>query len=402
MALIARGRGKLYNFSPAQDCLETMAAVRKMGLNCLHEDSYVSVCGISNSEIWSQPNLIDAGNSGTTARLFMGMAGFLEAGGSITIHGDTSLSRRPMERVAKYLRPMGIDIEYLGQPGVLPLSVKRTGPVAGICQVIEEPSAQVKSAVLIAGLAAQGVTEITQTAVTRNHTELILEAMGAKIIHADSNIRMSGGPLTFPLTWRVPGDISSAAWWAAMAAVSGQVTLQGVGINKTRLGFIDVLQAMGTKVSLTQLPDSMGEPVADLEISQGELHGIELDPCMIPSCIDELPALAVVAAFAQGRTVVRGAGELRLKESDRILEIARMLSSFGAQCKIFPDGFSVQGGKALRAGQFHSSDHRMVMAAAIMAALTPGTSVVSDLCCLDISYPGFLRDLDRLTGRLSG
>lgn len=396
MALVARGRGKLLNFSPAGDCRQTLEAARTFGLDWQLVNDSVEVSG-DNSQNWKRKVVIQAGNSGTTARLFMGMAGFLEPGGSITIHGDSSLSRRPMERVAKYLHPMGLRAVYLDRAGFLPLRMERNEVLQGVSQVIAEPSAQVKSAVLLAGLAARGSTEIHQAARTRNHTELMVEAMGGNIVGDGERIRLDPGPLTFPRTWTLPGDISSATWWAAMAAVSGQVILENVGLNETRTGFIEILEAMGANVSASKTAKSVGEPVGDLLVSEGRLRGIELDPAIIPRCIDELPALAAVAAFARGETIVRGAEELRIKESNRISEIAQMLSAFGARCRILPDGFAIRGGDKLHWGQFSSRDHRMVMAASIMAALIPGTSFISDSNCIQVSYPDFIKDLDDLT-----
>lgn len=396
MALIAHGRGRLLNFSPAGDCRQTLEAARNFGFDWQIVNDSVEVTG-DNSRNWNQRVIIQAGNSGTTARLLMGMAGFLEPEGSITIYGDSSLSRRPMERVAKYLHPMGLRTVYLDRPGFLPLRMEKNEVLQGISQVIAEPSAQVKSAVLLAGLAARGSTEVYQAARTRNHTELMVEAMGGNIVRDGKRIRLDPGPLNFPRTWTLPGDISSAAWWAAMAAVSGQVILKNVGLNETRTGFIQVLEAMGANISVSKTAKSVGEPVGDLLVSEGRLRGIELDPAIIPRCIDELPALAAVAAFAQGETIVRGAEELIIKETNRISEIAQMLFAFGARCRVFPDGFAIRGGGKLQRGQFSSRDHRMVMAASIMAALIPGTSFISDTNCIQVSYPGFLKDLDNLT-----
>jgi len=308
-----------------------------------------------------------------------------------------------MERVAKYLRPLGLRIFYLKEQGCLPLRVDNPGLVRGASQEIEIPSAQVKSAVLLAGLAAQGITEITQQPVTRDHTEIMLEAMGADIKRHGHRIQLYGGSsLDFPRRWLIPGDFSGAAWWAALAAVSGQISLKEVGVNRTRTGFADILQAMGAKISISVSSTSNGEPIADLEIAQGELQGVELDPSSIPRCIDELPALAVVATFARGKTVIRGAEELKYKESNRLCQIARMLSAFGAGHELLSDGLVVRGGAKLRPVEFTSSDHRIVMAAMLMAALTPGESRIGDVRWLDTSYPGFIGDFHRATGSLPG
>lgn len=397
-ALLSGGRGKLENFCLARDCRSTITALAPMGLNCQVQEGIVTVAGPKPGS-WSQGSYwVDAGNSGTTARLLMGTAGFLASQGSIVITGDQSLSQRPMERVAKYLRPMGMEFSYLKNPGCLPLKVEGARELRGLSQEIEVPSAQVKSAVLLAGLAAQGTTEIMQRSLTRDHTEVMLEAMGADIVSCGHLIRLrGGGKLKFPEIWEIPGDFSGAAWWLVMAAVAGRVQLYGVGVNPSRLGLVRILEAMGTKLTFSRRRFSHGEAVADILAQAGELQGVEVPPELVPTCIDELPALAVAAAFARGRTVVRGAGELRVKESDRIAEIARMLSAFGAQYEILPDGFSIRGRGRLRAASFSSQDHRIVMAAVIMAALVPGVSCIGETNWLDISYPGFLADLNRIS-----
>lgn len=396
MAWICGARSRLDNFSSAGDCLATLAAVEQMGLVCRAEGGRVEVSGLKGSQ---GAYLIDAANSGTTARLIMGLAAFQEPGAAITIQGDAMLSRRPMERVARSLRPMGINTSYLERSGFLPLRVERAGTIRGISQVIEVPSAQVKSAVLLAGLSALGVTEVVQRPQTRNHTELMLKALGADINWDGASVRLTGGgTLSFPLEWPIPGDFSCAAWWAAMAAVDGEVTLKGVGVNPTRTGFAEILRGMGAHIEQSGISTYNGEEAADVTVRAGDLTGVGVPPELIPACIDELPALAAVAAFARGRTVVRGAEELKFKESDRLAEIAKVLSAFGADYELLPDGFAVRGRKRLHAARVESRDHRIVMAALIMGALSPGASEIGDVRWLGISYPEFLRDLKTLTG----
>lgn|SRR5690554_178196 len=397
LAPIARGHGRLENLNTGWDCQATQKSVEQMGLKFVNEDGGVEIA--DKSPQWNRGGVVEAGNSGTTARLFMGMAGFLASGASYIIQGDASLSRRPMERVARHLRPMGLEITYLGTPGCLPLRIEANEELQGIRQLITVPSAQVKSAVLLAALSAQGDTEI-HTPLTRNHTELMLKAMGADIQWQGQWIRLAPGDLVFPRRWWIPGDFSAAAWWAAAAAVAGQITLRGVGVNYTRTGLLEILTAMGAKIRYSKITTSMGEPVADVEVRAGDLQGVEVDPSLIPRCIDELPVLAVVAAFARGRTVVRGAAELRVKESNRLEEIATLLSAFGVGVELMHDGFVVTGQHRLHGAEYEGRDHRMVMAGLVMAALTPGTSMIGDVRCVGVSYPKFLRDLRQLTGCL--
>lgn len=395
-AHVLRAKGRLHNPSLSQDCRSTMAALEQMGSRYRVQGNTLWVQGPDPS--WPRGQYaVDAGNSGTTARLLMGAAAFLQPPGAVVIAGDASLARRPMERVARYLRPLGMQISYLGEQGFLPLRVEAAVGLRPQRLEIIEPSAQVKSAVLLAALAIPGVTEVVQRAVTRDHTEVMLAAMGADIRRQGNQIRLKGGGrLTFPEDWRIPGDFSCASWWLALAAVSGRVCLADVGINPTRLGFASLLTAMGARVSYGEARVSMGEAVADILGEEGELRGIEVPPEIIPTCIDELSLLAVVAAFARGKTVVRGAGELKLKESDRLAEIGRLLTAFGADFDLLADGFVVRGGGRLRGAEFASSDHRMVMAAAILAALIPGRSCIGDAGSVGISYPGFWEDLKRV------
>lgn len=395
-AQISGGEGRLENFSPALDCHRTMTALAQMGLEYQSQGNMLSIWG--PDPCWTRGRYtVDAGNSGTTARLFMGASAFLSPPGALTITGDKSLSQRPMERVARYLRPLGMKIIFLGQEGFLPLRMEGNDGLIGLTQEIIEPSAQVKSAVLLAGLAAQGVTEVVQRVGARDHTELMLAALGADISREGKRIRLlGGGKLSFPGHWLIPGDFSCAAWWLALAAVSGEVRILDVGINPTRLGFAQVLVEMGASLTFTNPRDSLGEPVADIAIEEKELRGTALPRELIPTCIDELPILAALATCARGRTVVRGASELRHKESDRLAEIGRMLEAFGADFDLLTDGFSIRGGVRLRPARYESDDHRLVMAATILAALTPGRSQIGDIRCLDISYPGFLLDFKRV------
>lgn len=390
------GTGRLHNISLAQDCRSTMAALEQMGSRYRARGNTLWVQGPNPG--WTRGQYaVDAGNSGTTARLLMGAAAFLRPPGSVVISGDASLSRRPMERVARYLRRLGIQVTYLGEPGYLPLRVEAADELRPRRQEIVEPSAQVKSAVLLAALAVPGEVEVVQWVSTRDHTEVMLTAMGADICRQGTQIRLKGGSqLAFPEDWRIPGDFSSAAWWLALAAVSGRVRLKGVGVNPTRLGFANILAAMGARVSIEETGVSMGEAVADIRGEEGELKGIAVPPEIIPTCIDELPLLAVVAAFARGETVVRGAGELRIKESDRLAELGRLLTAFGADFDLLPDGYVVRGGGRLKAAEFVSHDHRLVMAAAIMAVLVPGRSRIGAAGCVGVSYPGFWEDLEQV------
>lgn len=396
LGFLAGANFRLIKPNPGRDCRRTLAALVAMGLKCqLNEDSWELAPGPG----WQAKSYqIYAGNSGTTARLLMGMAAWLNVGCSLAVDGDTSLRARPMQRVATPLAAMGLEARYQAKPGRLPLVIVNAGPRPGSFR-LPVASAQIKSALLVAGLAVSGWTSVVEPAVSRDHTERMLEAMGVPVCREQNQVSVSGGGnIQFPACYTVPGDISAGAFWAAGAAIGGSVLLKDIGLNPGRTMFLTLLGEMGAKISYRNLRQQHGEPVGDVAVAAGKLTGVEVEPEQVPACIDELPLLAVVASRARGTTVIRGAEELRYKESDRLAETGRLLNAFGARWQVRGNDLHISGGSKLRPGTFSSSDHRLVMAAAVMATGISGKSVIGGLPWTAVSYPGFPADFAKLAG----
>jgi len=353
---------------------------------------------------------IDAGNSGTSARLLAGLAAGW--GLDVAIDGDASLRRRPMTRVAEPLAAMGAEVTTTD--GRLPLRIRSTR-LHGITWQPEAASAQVKSAILIAGLHASGATTVIERAATRDHTERMLAAMGAPIERDGPAVTVRGrgpgevhggghdaGARTVglrALDLTVPGDISSAAFFLVAASIvpGSHVRIAGTGVNPTRTGILDVLQAMGARIALECAREQGGEPVADLVVSSAELRGVEIAGALVPRLIDELPILAVAASQAVGTTVVRDASELRHKESDRIRSVVASLTAMGADITEREDGFEVCGPRRLHGALISScDDHRIAMAMAVAGLVAEGTTTIEGSEVAGISYPSFFTDLERL------
>ncbi len=341
---------------------------------------------------------IDAGNSGTSARLLAGLAAGW--GLDVAIDGDESLRRRPMTRVAEPLAAMGAAISTT--EGRLPMRI-RGRELRGVTWQPQAASAQVKSAILIAGLYASGATTVVERAATRDHTERMLAAMGAPIERDGLAVTVRGGGRgevgLRALDIAVPGDISSAAFFLVAASIvpGSQVRIAGTGVNPTRTGILDVLTAMGARIALERARSQGGEPVADIVVSSAGLRGIEIAGALVPRLIDELPVLAVAASQATGTTVVRDAGELRHKESDRIRRVVESLTAMGADIAEREDGFEVSGPRKLRAGRISSGDdHRIVMAMAVAGLVAEGATAIEGSEVAGISYPSFFEDLERL------
>ena len=342
---------------------------------------------------------IDCGNSGTTARLLVGaLAGLRDGAGhpmpiAATLHGDASLSRRPMRRVLDPLRQMGARVE-VGDAGTLPLTVI-PAVLTGMDHTSKIASAQVKSAILLAGLSAQGPTRYTEPTASRDHTERFFAAMGADFVTEGLRSTVRPGALR-PVDVEVPGDVSSAAFWMVAACLleGAQLTLPAVGVNPTRTGAIDVLRSMGAELTVEERGGV--EPLGDVRVRCAGLRGTTLSGALIPRLIDEIPVLAVAAAFAHGETVIRDAEELRVKESDRIATVVNGLRAMGAEAEATPDGMRIfgRGGAGMRAARIEShGDHRIAMAFAV-AGLRTGMQV-ADVACVATSYPAFFDDLRR-------
>ena len=398
---LAPGEALIEGFLGSADCLSTMRCLRGLGVEIEESADSLTVRSPGRDGLQEAGAPLDCGNSGTTMRL---LAGFVAPLGAITVlDGDASLRRRPMDRIAGPLRKMGVDVE--GQDGgrFAPLLIRgprerRLQPFSGTLPVA---SAQVKSAVLLAALAADEESRIEELGPTRDHTELLLSAMGAKIERAGAEIRLTPGKELTPRGLRVPGDISAAAFWlvAGCLAPDAELSLEGVGINPTRSGVIDVLRAMGAAIEITEERQIAGELVADLTVRSSELRGTTIEGDLVIRSIDELPVLAVAAAAAEGRTEIRDARELRVKESDRVATTVHLLRAFGVRVTEHDDGLTIEGGAVLRGGTVEcAGDHRIAMAAAVAALAAEGESEIRDADAVAISYPDFWRDLATLSG----
>ncbi len=383
---LASGLTTVRGFLQADDCVRTIACLRSLGVAI---DGHAGTIRVHGTGGWlRRPNEpLDAGNSGTTMRL---LAGILAAQPFTTVlTGDASLRARPMDRIVEPLTQMGAEVTALGQGRFPPLQITGTR-LRGIAYTLPLASAQVKSAVLLAGILAVGTTTVTEPVATRDHTERMLGWFGAKIQRRGPVISLSPGVLRGREVI-VPGDLSSAAFLLAPAAArpGSEVVIEGVGLNPTRTGVLEVLQAMGAEVSVEQQGAPNGEPIGTVTIRGRQLHGITIGGTMIPRIIDELPVLCVAATAAEGMTVITDAAELRVKESDRIGTIARGLRALGGEVEERPDGMTIYG-SPLRGGRIGSAgDHRMAMAFAVAGLLAAGPVTVDGAESVAVSFPDF-------------
>jgi 3-phosphoshikimate 1-carboxyvinyltransferase len=399
-AALAEGESRIGGFLNAEDTLRTVAMVRALGVEIREEsptDLVVQGRGLSGL---SEPgDVIDAGNSGTTIRIG---AGLLAAQPFLSVvTGDRYLRRRPMGRVVAPLSQMGARILGRGEDTLPPLCI-RGGALRGIRYAMPVASAQVKSALLAAGLYADGPVTVVEPLPSRDHTERMLAAMGADVVREGNAVTVRPAAVLRPLSCRVPGDVSSAAFFAVLAAsVPGaEVRIPGVGVNPYRTGILSVLDRMGADIRLESPREEGGEPVADLTVRGAELRATAVAPEEVPSLIDEIPALCAAAALAQGRTGIRGAGELRVKESDRIAAMVRELAALGVPCGEYPDGLWIDGPAKIAGGVRCRShgDHRIAMSLAVLSAAAGVPVSVDDTACIDTSFPGFHKILSGLSG----
>ncbi len=397
LSALAPGRSRLDEFPPGQDCASSLGVLRALGIEVSRDGDAIEIQGRGLDGLAAPKTDLDCGNSGSTARMSCGIL----AGQRFTsrLVGDESLSRRPFDRVVVPLARMGAAIETTG--GLLPLTVTGGRKLRGIDYELPVASAQVKTAVLFAGLYAEGVTRVREPIPSRNHTELALQAFGASPVVRPGTIEIEGGASLSPGRFRIPGDFSSAAFFLGGAAFlpGSEVVVENVGLNPTRAALLDALKAMGADVEVEVSPEA-GEAQGRVVVRGHELRGIDIARERVPALIDELPILAVVAAFASGTTRVEGASELRVKESDRLSAIIEGLRSLGADVTELEDGFEIRGagwGRPLRPARLRSfADHRMVMAWAVAALGVDGVCDIDDLDQVKISYPGFWHTLDRL------
>jgi 3-phosphoshikimate 1-carboxyvinyltransferase len=395
---LATGESRVTNFLHAEDTLRSAALARALGAEVRETSpTELVVTGRGLHALAEPPDVIDAGNSGTTIRIGSGILAGIPFLSVVT--GDVYLRRRPMARVAEPLARMGATI--LGRDGNrLPPLCIRGGNLKGIDYDMPVASAQVKSAILLAGLFASSPVAVGEPLPSRDHTERLLSAMGAEVSRDGRFVSVRPAERLSPFHVAVPGDISSAAFFLVLAAAvpGSRIVLPGVGTNPHRTGIVDALRRMGASVVEENPRLEGGEPVADLVVEGGELAATEVPPEEVPSLVDEIPALCVAAAFAKGRTEVRGAEELRVKESDRIASMCALLSAFGVRCGDYPDGLWVEGGGPFRDASVDSrGDHRVAMAATVLAAAAGVSVRVSDTACVDTSFPSFFRLLEGLS-----
>jgi 3-phosphoshikimate 1-carboxyvinyltransferase len=396
---LADGRTVIRGFLPSEDCLCTVKAMEALGaeVDILEELEGIGPVTLAITghgmklKAPSQP--INCGNSGTTTRLLAGILAGQKF--TTTLIGDESLSKRPMRRIADPLSLMGARVKGQGEKICAPLEITG-GDLQPITYRLPMASAQVKSAVLLAGLFAPGKTSVVEPVATRNHTERLMSHFGVKWLRDGDTVSVYGGQEPQPVDILVPGDISSAAFWMVAAAASSgsQITLKNVGLNPTRTGIIDVLLRMGALITSSE-SDSQGEPRGNVVIKGGELNCTVIGGEEIPNVIDELPILAVAGALARGNTRIRDAAELRVKETDRIAAVADNLRRMGVEVTEFDDGMEIVGGKPLTGASIDSfGDHRIAMAFSIAGLFAEGTTTINGTECISTSYPGFEKHLE--------
>ncbi len=385
---IADGETRVSGFLASADCLATMAAMRALGVGIARpRDNEVIVRGAGKSGLQATTAPLDMGNAGTAMRLSMGL--LCGQPFSSTLIGDTSLMQRPMERVARPLRMMGARIDT--QDGRPPVVLHGGKPLRAIDYALPMASAQVKSAILLAALNAEGSTHVTEPAPTRDHTERMLGGFGVTVRRDGATVELAGGQALRGADVEVPGDFSSAAFFivAGCLAAADGLTIEGVGINPTRTGLIDMLRLMGARIDISPRENAGPEPLADITLHASPLRGAVIPPDWVPRAIDELPILFIAAACAEGQTVVTGAGELRVKESDRLAAMATGLATIGVQCELLPDGIRIQGGR-LRGGRIDSyGDHRIAMAFAMASVRASEVIEIADVANVATSFPDF-------------
>jgi len=392
LASLARGTSRIRGFLRSGDTLATVAMMRSLGV-AIHEvgPSELRIEGVGLAGLSRPDAVIDAGNSGTTMRIGAGL--LAGQAFSSTITGDRYLLRRPMARVIKPLRLMGASVKGREKDTLPPLNISGGG-LKGIRYPTPVASAQVKSAILVAGMFAEGTTTVVEPMPTRDHTERMLRSMGVDVVTDGREVALHPPGSLAPLDMEVPADFSAAAFFIVLAAAAHgtEVSLPGVGINGTRTGLLTVMRRMGADVRLDSRRDIGGEPVADLGLRGRGLSGTEITADEIPSMIDEVPAFCVAAAMAHGRSEVRGASELRTKESDRISSMIDALAELGVNCGEYPDGLWIEGPSVIRPGRRVDTrgDHRVAMAFMVLSTATGVPIELSDTACIETSFPGFM------------
>lgn len=393
---LANGVTKITNFLDGEDCMRTIQAFQSMGVSIRKEGTNITIDGKGIAGLQEPSEPLYFGNSGTTARLMLGVLSGLPF--FTTIYGDEHLVKRPMDRVVTPLRKMNANIDGRNNGNLLPIGI-RGQKLTSIEYTLPVKSAQVKSAILLAGLFADGVTTTIEQTQTRDHTENMLEAFGADISRNELQVSVTNKNELVAQEVHVPGDISSAAFFLVAAAIvpNSNVTLRNVGLNKTRTGIIDVLIQMGANIEITNEQVISGERIGDITIQYSELKGITIDGEIIPRLIDEIPIIALLATQATGKTIIKDAEELKVKETDRISAVVDVLSTLGAKIEGTTDGMIVEGKTSLHGGNILSyHDHRIAMMGVIASLIATETVVIDDVSAINISYPTFFDHLNEL------
>lgn len=395
---LAEGEIQVEGFLEAEDCLNTILALQSLGIKIERISTNLIIHGKGLQGLQKPSDVIDVGNSGTTIRLLLGILSAQKFESNIT--GDESIRRRPMKRVIEPLSQMGAKI--LASDGTYaPLKVYGNPNLLPIRYLLPVASAQVKSAILLAGLWTSGVTSVIEPLPTRDHTERMLNFLGAQIMKDDLSISITGGvPLKGDRKIKIPADISSAAFFMVAACIikNAEIILLNVGINPTRVGIIDVLKKMGANIKLENQRVISGEPIADIIVKSSKLKGISIGQTMIPGLIDEIPILTVAACLAKGRTEIREANELRVKETDRIKSMVTELNKMGAKVIELEDGLIIDGVQGLTGAEVESyGDHRTAMSLAIAGLVAQGKTKINNVDCIHTSFPEFNKTLKEIT-----
>ena len=393
---LANGTTEITHFLQGADCLSTIDCFRRMGIDIENTPSRILIHGKGLRGLSAPSSALDVGNSGTTLRLISGILSGQDF--KVLLDGDASIRRRPMKRIMTPLSMMGAKIGSLKGNGCAPLHIKGQA-LHAIHYQSPVASAQVKSCVLLAGLYADGTTRVIEPALSRNHTELMLHFFGAQVHSEGTTASIQPSPALEGRFIQVPGDISSAAYFIAAALLipGSEVLIRNVGVNPTRDGILRVCQAMGADITRLNERSDSGEPTADLLVRHSSLKGTVIEGDLIPTLIDELPVIAVMAALAKGTTVIRDAAELKVKESDRIQVMTENLTRMGARVEATEDGMIIHGGSSLQGAIIDShQDHRVAMSFAVAALAAEGETEIRDAECVSISYPGFYQDLASL------
>lgn len=399
---LANGTTKIHHFLNGEDCLSTINCFRKLGINITQESDNITIYGKGLHGLNPPQEILDVGNSGTTARLLSGILSGQDFDSKLT--GDSSLRKRPMKRIIDPLKKMGANVSSILRNDCAPLYITN-GELHGIHYDCPVSSAQIKSCILLAGLYTDSKTSVTEPVLSRNHTELLLKSFGANILstHELNSLKTTAtiipGNELYGQEITVPGDISSAAYFiaAGLLVPDSEILIKNVGVNCTRSGILKVCEDMGGDITLVNQHTENGEAVADILVRTSNLHGTTISGEIIPTLIDEIPIIAVMAACAEGTTVIRDAEELKHKETNRIDSIADNLIAMGANVTPTADGMIITGGNPLKGTTIHPLlDHRIAMAFSIAALVAKDNTTILDSECIDISYPGFYDTFEEL------